>query len=118
VRLEALIRRARRGVGGPAVIGVADLRYDALTHEVWRSERRIPLGRIGCKLLELLLRQAPAVVSRDRLEFEIWGDEVPDGDQLRSHISMLRRAVDRPFAVKLIHTVHGTGYRIAEGRDA
>jgi DNA-binding response OmpR family regulator len=113
-RIEALVRRARRGLGGATVIRIADLTYDTQTHEVQRGDARIQLGRIACKLLELLLRESPAIVSRERLEYEIWGDDVPDGDQLRSHMSMLRRAIDRPFAVKLIQTVHGTGYRLAE----
>jgi len=113
-RLNALVRRARQGVGAPIVLVVADLRYDSTTQEAWRGDERIQLGRIARKLLELLLRESPGVVSRERLEYEIWGDDVPDGDQLRSHMSMLRRALDRPFTVKLIHTVHGTGYRIAE----
>jgi DNA-binding response OmpR family regulator len=111
VRLEALVRRAR---GGATILVVADLRYDSRTHEVWRGAERIRLGRISRRLLELLLRESPGVVSRERLEYEVWGDDVPDGDQLRSHMSMLRRALDRPFTPKLIHTVHGTGYRIAE----
>jgi DNA-binding response OmpR family regulator len=113
-RLDALVRRARQGVGAPTVLVVADLRYDSRTQEAWRGHERIRLGRIARKLLELLLRESPGVVSREALEYEIWGDDVPDGDQLRSHMSMLRRALDRTSAVKLIHTVHGTGYRIAE----
>ena len=117
-RIEALVRRARMGVSGASVLSVGDLRYETQTQEIRRGDQPIQLGRIGRKLLELLLRESPRIVSRERLEHEVWGDDVPDRDLLRSHVSMLRRAVDRDHAVKLIHTVHGIGYRIAEGGDA
>jgi DNA-binding response OmpR family regulator len=94
-RVEALVRRARIGTTGASLLRVADLRYDTQTQEIWRAEQPIHLGRIERKLLELLIRESPRVVSRERLEYEAWGDDPPDGDLLRSHISMLRRAVDR-----------------------
>ena len=31
----------------------------------------------------------------------------------RAHLHNLRAAVDKPFPTKLIHTVHGEGYRLA-----
>jgi DNA-binding response OmpR family regulator len=117
-RIEALVRRARMGASGASVLTVADLRYETQTQEIQRGAQPIHLGRIGRKLLEVLLRESPRIVTRVRLEHEIWGDDVPDRDLLRSHVSMLRRAVDRDRSVKLIHTVHGIGYRIAEGNDA
>ena len=59
------------------------------------------------------MRASPAVVSREQLEFALWGDDPPDGDMLRSHIYELRREIDGPFEVKLIHTVPRAGYRLA-----
>ncbi len=113
-RIEALIRRVRGDVAGPPVLDIGDLTYDTLTHEIWRAGARIQLGPTPRRLLELLMRESPHVVARERLQYLIWGDEVPDADLLRSHMSLLRREIDRRFAVKLIHTVHGTGYRLAE----
>ena len=54
---------------------------------------------------------SPRVVSRSEVEREIWGDLPPDSDALRSHVYTLRKAVDKPFAATLIHTVHGAGFR-------
>jgi DNA-binding winged helix-turn-helix (wHTH) protein len=48
----------------------------------------------------------------------LWGDAPPDGDMLRSHIYELRRTVDAPFEVKLIHTIPRVGYRLAAPSDA
>ena len=55
-RIEALVRRARRGAAGSSVLSIADVRYDVRTHETWRGAERIVLGRIACKLLELRQR--------------------------------------------------------------
>ena len=53
------------------------------------------------------------MVSRRELEKELWGDEVPDSDALRSHLYNLRRIVDKPFDKALIETLPGQGFRIA-----
>jgi DNA-binding response OmpR family regulator len=111
-RLDALLRRSKSGGRTRNILQIADLKHNIDTCETHRADRPIKLGPICRKLLELLLREAPRVVTRERLEFEIWGDAVPDRDLLRSHMSMLRKAVDHAQSVKLIHTVHGTGFRI------
>ena len=115
VRLDALIRRSK---GRQQILEVGDLRFDLATHEVTRNGARLQMYA-GCKkLLAELMRASPAVVTRERLEAVLWGDDPPDGDMLRSHIYELRKTVDAPFAVKLIQTVPKVGYRIAapEGR--
>ena len=62
------------------------------------------------EILRVLMRKSPAVVSRRELEKEIWGDEVPDSDALRSHVYNLRRIVDKPFDRPLIATLPGRGF--------
>jgi DNA-binding winged helix-turn-helix (wHTH) protein len=64
-------------------------------------------------LLEHLMRKAPNIVRRDELEALIWNDRVPDHDVLRSHMHMLRKAVDGGATRKLIKTVAGSGYRLS-----
>jgi DNA-binding response OmpR family regulator len=115
VRLEALIARA----SGRArrTLQVADLTLDLATLEVTRAGRRLHLYPAGRKLLEVLMQASPAAVSRERLEHQLWGDDPPEGDMLRSHVYELRRAVDGPFAVKLIHTLPRVGYRLAANTD-
>jgi DNA-binding winged helix-turn-helix (wHTH) protein len=51
-------------------------------------------------------------VSREAIEREVWGDEPPDSDALRSHLYALRKAIDKPFAAELIETIPGRGFRI------
>jgi DNA-binding winged helix-turn-helix (wHTH) protein len=69
---------------------------------------------IGMKLLTILMRASPRVVSRQQLEHEVWGDLLPDSDTLRSHLYALRRAIDKPFDRTLLHTLPGLGYRLAD----
>ncbi len=111
-RLNALHRRASGWSGGSGVLQVADLTLDPETAEAHRADTRLELTRAERRLLEVLLRRSPRLVSRAELERTLWGDNVPDGDVLRAHMHNLRNAVDKPFATKLIHTVHGEGYRL------
>lgn len=114
VRLEALVARSQGRVVAPRVLASHDLKLDLATLEVTRAGTPIKLFPACRKLLEVLLRAAPAVVSREKLEQALWGDSPPDSDLLRSHMYELRRAVDGPFAAKLIQTVPRAGYRITE----
>ena len=112
-RLNALHRRAS-GAAAPQVLKIADLEYNPGTAEAVRAGQPLDLTRAERRLLELLLRRSPRLASRAECERTLWGDDLPDGDVLRAHMHNLRNAVDKPFPKKLIHTVHGEGYRIAE----
>lgn len=111
VRLEALVKRSHNN-GPNRLLQVADLQYDPDTMAATRGGRTLELNPIQRKLLESLLLNTHRVVSREELEALIWGDALPDSDVLRTHIYHLRNVVDKPFAEKLIHTVHGAGYRL------
>ena len=115
-RLAALLRRG--GVAG-AERAVADLRLDVATHTVHRAGVRRPVTPSGLRLLDLLMRLSPAVVTRDQMIELLWGDAPPSSDAaLRAHVHLLRQAVDAPGLPRLLHTVHGVGYRLAEELDA
>lgn len=112
-RLRALIRRDRRQVSAE-VLKVADLVLDTASLRVTRGGKEIQLSPIGLRLLTILMRESPRVVTRRDIEREIWGDGLPDSDTLRSHLYNLRKAIDRPFDKPLLHTVQTAGYRIAD----
>lgn len=113
VRLQALIARNHGRVAQRELV-VADLRLDLATLDVHRGDRRLHLYPASRTLLRVLMQASPAAVSRQQLEYAIWGDEPPDGDMLRSHIYELRRSVDGDNAVKLIQTLPRVGYRIVD----
>ena len=111
-RLKALVRRA----GAPEtsrVLSVGDLRFDLDTLEAERGGERLKLNPTTRRILIVLLQNSHRVVTRAELERELWGDQIPQGDFLRAHIHALRTAIDRNFPLKLLHTIHGAGYRLS-----
>lgn len=111
-RLQALVKRSRKS-DSSNVLKVEDLEYNLGTLQASRGGKTLDLNPIQRKLLELLMKNTHRVLRRDELEQRIWGDNPPDKDVLRTHIYGLRNIIDRPFEVKLLHTVHGAGYRLA-----
>jgi DNA-binding winged helix-turn-helix (wHTH) protein len=57
-------------------------------------------------------------VRHNDLAHALWGEGGGDIATLHTHFSVLRSAIDRPFETRLLHTVHGFGYRIAEHAEA
>lgn len=111
-RVKALVRRQR-----PAedeVLRVADLTLDVGARTVQRGGQAIVLNPTAFKILVLLMKAAPKVVTHEHLEQALWSDEPPESSVLRAHMYALRRAVDKPFPQALISTVHGIGYRLGE----
>lgn len=117
IRLRVVAGRARASHQHARVLEVADLRFDLSTQIVTRAGHPLTLSPIRRQLLEMLMRRSPHVVSREDLEQRVWKDAAPDGDILRSHMHMLRKAVDGGHAPKLIRTVTGAGYCIRPAHD-
>jgi DNA-binding response OmpR family regulator len=110
-RLKALVRRAS---GSRGVLQVADLTFDLRTLLIRRGSRAIALAPTGMRILEQLMRASPGVVTREQIERTVWGDDPPGTDAaLRGHILIIRNSVDSETEPKLLHTVHGIGYRLA-----
>jgi len=114
IRLRSLVARVRQSIAPDHVLTVGDLSFNLRTLEAARGSRRIQLSRTSRQLLELLMRESPKVVARQRLEQVAWGEETPEIDLLRSHMYVLRRALDQGSEPKLLHTVSGVGYRLCE----
>src|SRR6056297_201996 len=116
-RISALLRRARGEVSDGA-IRVGDLVFDPRTMRVEREGQRLNLSPTSIRILRILMRESPRLVSREQIENELWGDMLPDSDTLRSHMYNLRKSIDRPFETKLLHTVQGMGFKLAHPDDA
>jgi len=116
-RVQALVRRERREVA-PNLLTVVDLQLDPARQEVRREGQLLKLSPTAFRILRILMRESPKVVSREQLEHELWGDLVPDSDALRSHLYNLRKAVDKPFEHALLETLPGVGFSIRAPRTA
>ena len=89
----------------------ADLVLDLAGHEASRGELRLELTRTEYALLELLMRNAGTVLSRDVIMDRVWGYELePASNSLEVFIGYLRRKTEVGGAPRLIHTVRGIGY--------
>ncbi|WNO11155.1 response regulator transcription factor [Teredinibacter sp. KSP-S5-2] len=110
-RIEAIYNRCTGP--GTKVLTLENLHVNLDTCEVQRNNKNISLTKSCYKLLVILLKNAPAVVTRETLNHELWADEFPDSDSLKSHIYRLRQEIDKPFDSALIHTVQGVGFRMA-----
>lgn len=111
VRIQAIAKRYQGQ--NKRMLTLGDLAVNIDTEEVVRDNSVISLTPNNYKMLLLLIKNSPNVVTRQQLEYELWGDASPDSDSLRSHIYKLRQKIDKPFAVQLIHTVQGRGLRMA-----
>ena len=111
-RVRALIKRSLGEVSNSQII-IHDLTLDPALQQITRAGQMIELPPIQFKLLKLLMRNSPKVLTKQEIMLELWGDEEPESDALRSHIYNLRKMVDKPFEQKLIHTVSGVGLKIA-----
>ena len=110
-RLQALVKRKRGQVVNKR-ISLGDLTVDTSTQQVWRAEQEVMVSPTGFKILRILMREAPAIVSREALQHEVWGADIPDTDALRSHVYNLRKALNQPNQPELIHTLKGIGFKL------
>lgn len=111
-RVKAL---AKRRSAQAQKLAVGPLVMDLSSKTASREGKTLNLSPTGWKLLELLMRDSPSVVSRQKMENAIWSDaDFPDSDVLKVHLYKLRQQVDKPFSTKLIETVatHGVAIRV------
>ena len=114
-RLIALIRRSRHHVVDKKLV-VGDLEYSPSTMELTRGGEPLQLKPVPRKILVFLMENTHRVVTRQEIEHEIWQDASPESEVLRAHIYAIRNQLDKNRPDKLLHTIHGIGYRLAESK--
>lgn len=111
-RLRAL---ARRRTSKTLTLRVADLTLDPRTHVVMRSNSLIELTAKEYAVLECLMREPNRVLTRTEIAESVWNYDVYNqSNVIDVYIRNLRRKIDDPFDLKLIHTVRGAGYRLSD----
>jgi DNA-binding response OmpR family regulator len=112
-RLRALTRRNDDAPRTP-VLELADLTLDTRTHRVKRGSTLIELTSKEYAILECLMRAPGHVLTRTLIADQVWNYEVYNQSNVVDvYIRNLRRKIDDPCDIKLIHTVRGAGYRLA-----
>jgi DNA-binding response OmpR family regulator len=116
-RIRALDRR--RNAGHDTTLTLADLRLDTAAKKVTRAGQDITLTWREFKLLEYLLRNKGRVLSRIQLMENVWEVDFDLGSNVvEVYVNYVRNKIDKPYPVKLIHTVIGMGYVMKEPSDA
>lgn len=116
-RVRALLRRPP--AGRSHAFRVADLEVDRLTQQVRRAGRRIELTAKEYALLDYLAANAGRVLTRTMIIEHVW-DESFEGltNIVDVYVRHLRTKLDDPFERKLIRTVRGVGYALAEDAES
>ena len=117
--LSARIRAlSRRGKAEPmTLIRIGTFEVDPVTRTVLREGIRLELTVREFELLEYLARNKGRVVSREMLTRDVWkepGRATPLDNVIDVHVARLRKKLDDPFAIKLLHTVRGVGFLLSE----
>jgi two-component system, OmpR family, copper resistance phosphate regulon response regulator CusR len=110
-RVRALHRRAHPA--DPTVLKLADLRMDVSGRVATRGDLKLDLTGREFDLLEYLLLNSGSVVSREMVARDVWKTTVRYtslDNVIDVHIARIRKKVDDPFPLKLLHTVRGLGF--------
>lgn len=112
-RIRAVLRRtAARIPAAAAALSIGAIRLDPATREVWSAGAQVELTEMEFDLLEMLIRSAGRVVSRDEITAALFEREATPYDRfLDVHISHLRKKLEDGH--RLIRTVRGVGYIFA-----
>ncbi len=116
-RLRAQLRRGELQAGGADErLRHGPLLLDPASREVRLDGAAVHLTLREYTLLEVLLRHAEQVLSRQDLLAAVWGEPF-DGDPslLDAYVRYLRRKLEPPGAPSLIQTVRGVGFMLREG---
>lgn len=112
-RTRALLRRGH--ALKPDLLAIADLTIDTRSHKVYRAGRLIELTAKEYALLEYMARRAGEVVTRADISEHVWDNQFdPFSNLIEVYINRLRQKIDEGSPLKLILTMRGEGYLLAE----
>jgi two-component system copper resistance phosphate regulon response regulator CusR len=107
-RLRALLRRG--AMPSKDRVQVGDLVWEPAQRRISRLGKRVDLTPKEYALATLLLRSPGEVVTREQMGRAVWGLScVVDPNALDVQVLRLRKKLDDPYPLKLIHTLRGVG---------
>jgi two-component system, OmpR family, response regulator CpxR len=122
-RIRAILRRTQEGAASgsqvPEILRVGDVELDPATRVVRHGGKPVDLTSVEFNLLEVLLREAGRVVTRERLANAVLSRKFSPFDRsIDMHVSKLRRKLgDTDGGTEYIKTVRGVGYIFALSRE-
>lgn len=115
-RIRAILRRLERPPSPGGRIEVSGITLDPATRDVFRKGEPVEVTTFEFDILEMLMRAAGRVLSRDDLMESLYNRKATPYDRsIDMHVSHLRRKLEtgRP----LIKTVRGVGYLFSRGPE-
>jgi two-component system response regulator CpxR len=122
-RIRAILRRTERpddGERGPDMVRVGDIELDPATRSVRHHGEPVELTSVEFNLLEVLLREAGRVVTRERLVYAVLSRKFSPFDRsIDMHVSKVRKKLgDSESGTEHIKTVRGVGYIFTRPRES
>lgn len=118
-RIRAILRRTR-GKGEtpvPEAIRVGEVELDPATRSVLHRGKPVELTSVEFGLLQVLLREAGRVVTREALVDEVLGRKFSPFDRsIDMHVSKVRKKLGDSGSEDYIKTIRGAGYIFALAR--
>jgi DNA-binding response OmpR family regulator len=116
-RVRAVLRRVDGAAEERERFVVGDVVVDTARREVLAADRRVALTATEFDLLVALARQPGRVLTRGQLLDAVHGLDVPVYERtVDVHVKNLRRKLEPdPHRPRYLLTVHGVGYRFADG---
>ena len=94
---------------------LSDLSVDGQRRTVSRGGKDISLLPKEFTILEYLIRNQGIVISREKLEDQIWNYEFTgSSNNIDGYMSRLRKKIDGENQTKLLHTIRGVGWVLRE----
>jgi two-component system response regulator MprA len=105
-------------IAQPTVLEAAGLTLHLGTREVRRGGRKIELTRTEYTILELLMRNAERVLTREYLIESVWGnDSEIESNTLDAFVRLLRGKIEVAGEPRILMTVRGVGYCLRGGTE-
>lgn len=112
-RIRAMLRVKENLTG--SLLEISDLSVDTTSRIVKRGNEIIELSSKEYSVLEYLIRNKGIIVSKEKIEENIWNYEYEGtSDVVRVYIHHLRKKIDDNYEKKLLHTIKNVGYVIRE----
>ncbi|MBR4223924.1 MAG: response regulator transcription factor [Oscillospiraceae bacterium] len=112
-RVRALARRSSNTLVTSDELSCGDIVLDTASFELRCGTSSIKLGRKEYDVMDLLMRNCGAVVSKDMIITRIWGyDSEAEDNNVEVYISFLRKKLTFLGSKVSIRTLRGVGYTI------
>jgi two-component system copper resistance phosphate regulon response regulator CusR len=110
-RIRVALRRGSQG-RPEDTLALSDLHIDVPGRRVARAGVRVTLTNKEFALLHFFMQNQGQVLSRSLIASRVWDMNFDsDTNVVDVAVRRLRQKIDEPFEGRLIHTVHGVGYR-------